>query len=127
MPPLASSYADPPAIPGKSISKVTSGRDTGWSAGQAPSGAAYAMCDLWSAVSRGRPSQQLGETSDAWIGDEGPPGQAYMCGLSRPPPPQSHWTIERDWSEVALALPAIMRRPTGKGSTPGPVPPPARR
>ena len=56
-----------------------------------------------------------------------PPAQVNMCGLSGPPRPQLHDTIEEDWSEVALALPAIIRRPGGNGYAPGPRPPPARR
>src|SRR5712691_3776286 len=39
---------------------TTCGTATGWSVGQTPF-VAYAMCDLWSALSRFEPSQQSGK------------------------------------------------------------------
>src|SRR6476620_2736189 len=115
MPPLARTYSGPPPRLTYSTSMFSWGRDTGWLAGQAPLVAAYAMWDLWSALSRCTPSQQLGNASDTTMGAELPPAQRNMCGLSGPPRPQLHDTIEAGWSEVALALPAIILRPGGNG------------
>src|SRR5918994_4824668 len=92
------------------------GTATGCVRGQRPP-TAYAMCRLWSALSRSRPFQQPGKVARRGSGRfDGQFGiTADVGGAPKPPQPQP--TTESDCGLLAFGLPAIITSPGGNART----------